>query len=261
MILSFIILSYNQSSEIKKLINSIMTSNIPIEHYEIIISDDCSEIFHLEKLKQISNINILTENYNTKNQSMLRNKGIHISKNKYIYFIDGDDYLNSIELFNIYNKCLNVNTYLIFIPAFHEHSLFCTNITEDNFNNKYIINRPMDYGICSYVINREFIINNKLFFDEVSYNWIAEDAYFFYKLIMNTKSYTFDVNYSPVYIHKYYENSNSHSISNLEESIKYKLDMFKYLYNITPNNRMDVKYSISKQVYSIYNKYKIMGGK
>ena len=96
-LLSFIIPMYNAEQYIGTCIESIIAQNLEKENYEIVVIDDGS----IDKGESIVKKYDCVSYYRQTNQgqSAARNKGIELSKGKYICFVDADDILipNSIE--------------------------------------------------------------------------------------------------------------------------------------------------------------------
>ena len=95
---SVIIPFYNASSTIERSLNSILEQTLPAD--EIIIVDDCSDQIHRQALLHIvmsfaTKIKIHVElNQVNKGPSFSRNKGITLSTNSLIAFLDSDDSWN-----------------------------------------------------------------------------------------------------------------------------------------------------------------------
>ena len=108
---------YNVEKYIIKCLDSIINQKL----IEIIIVNDGStdnslqivEIF----VKNKERVLILSQ----KNRGLLeaRNTGIKYSKGEYIYFIDGDDYLDDNCLFDLYNESVTKNLDIIFFDTIH----------------------------------------------------------------------------------------------------------------------------------------------
>ena len=97
-LLSIIIPCYNVEKFIKNTLNSILEENL--EDYEIILINDGSVDNTLSIIQEYSRIYKFIKIITQKNQgvSEARNIGIKYSEGKYIYFLDGDDYLVKGEL-------------------------------------------------------------------------------------------------------------------------------------------------------------------
>ena len=98
-------------------INSII--NQKLNEIEIIVVDDGSSDNSLQMIqnftKNDSRILIITQI--NRGLSEARNIGIKYSKGEYIYFIDGDDYLNENCLFDLYTHAIKNNLDIIFFDA------------------------------------------------------------------------------------------------------------------------------------------------
>lgn len=94
MLISFIIPAYNASATIKRCLDSIYALPIEESLFEVIAIDDCSTDNTVELVKEYagrhSNLVLLRQNENHR-QGAARNKGVTISKGKYIAFVDSDD--------------------------------------------------------------------------------------------------------------------------------------------------------------------------
>ncbi|NCC99040.1 MAG: glycosyltransferase family 2 protein [Bacteroidia bacterium] len=112
-ILSIIIISHNQRSELKRCVDSVLAQNIPFE-YEIILSDDRSDdgTFELAKEYEIRFPNIIKASQcnsdvcnpanNSQRSGYNRCNGYKLTTGKYIAHADADDYF--IEGSHIYQR-------------------------------------------------------------------------------------------------------------------------------------------------------------
>ncbi len=98
--LSIIIPCYNLEDYIERCVNSVLNQDIPKEEYEIILVDDGSTdntpsiLSGLEA--EYPNIRVLTQN--NQGVSAARNKAIEIARGRYIWFVDGDDWITPQSL-------------------------------------------------------------------------------------------------------------------------------------------------------------------
>lgn len=243
--LSIILLYYNQEQYMEKLFKSIKYANIDCEI--IIIDDFSTQLFPFEKVKKIIQnipIKIIRNNHNTKNQSVCRNIGIQNAVGDYLTYIDGDDYYNSYELKQLYNKLQNRDIYLTTVIS-----------QEKKSNNYYQVRNvgiKMEYpSICiaQHVDKRSYIIENNLWWNEDKYYWDAEDLY--YGMLVMTKTTDIYILDNWFYFHPYIKNSNSDRVGKkLLNYIIYLLDMYE---DIKKLNNIKYFHVFEKIVFSTIN--------
>ena len=192
--LSIICLCYNQEKSIIKLIKSIIYSNI---NCEIIIIDDNSKdnsVYNIQKLG-FKNVYVIKNECNLNNQSYSRNIGIKKATGDYILFMDGDDYYNSYELKNFFNYlCANKPTDVVALTTLHLSKIF-QYFTSLNFNEEEIF-----HSITMFCINKKFLLENNLFWNEDKYFVDGEDFYYTFLLLGLNPSIKFYNNFISVVI-------------------------------------------------------------
>jgi glycosyltransferase involved in cell wall biosynthesis len=100
---SVIIPIYNREAKIKKAIESIL--NQEFQDFEIIVIDDCSSDRSCEVVLSIPDERIrLIKNKSNVERCETRNKGIQLTKGKYVCFLDSDDYHLPNHLQLLYQK-------------------------------------------------------------------------------------------------------------------------------------------------------------
>lgn len=267
MLLSIIIPVYNTEKYLDRCLNSII-KNIKNKTEIILIDDgstDSSSII-CDKYKNKYNF-IKVIHQENKGLSVSRNKGIEISKGKYLWFIDGDDYIEDNSLDIIYNY-LNKYDIIIF-----NYNTINNNITKTksfynyfNIETKYLLSHC---PVWNKVFKKE-LFNNNLF----PINHLYEDLYIVPTLILKTKNIIFLDNY--LYNYQIRNNSIIKTFNNNEDRIyaldnlydklnnKYKEEIeYLFIYNllitslkeeVINNYKHDIKY-INKYVKNKYNKY------
>ena len=94
MLASFIIPAYNASTTIVRCLDSIYALGLSEHEFEVICIDDCSKDDTISVIKQYakqhSNLTFLCQAENHR-QGAARNRGVAISKGKYIIYVDSDD--------------------------------------------------------------------------------------------------------------------------------------------------------------------------
>lgn len=129
--------NYNSEKFILESIESVL--NQTYQNIELIIVDDNSKDLSVNKIKQISDSRIrLLKLKKNQGAAIARNKGLEISKGRYLAFLDSDDILNENFIEKQMNFLKNKNSALVF-GAF-EH------ITEDgNRIKKEFVPEIIDY--------------------------------------------------------------------------------------------------------------------
>jgi glycosyltransferase involved in cell wall biosynthesis len=104
--LSFVIPVYNAAPYLEKCVESIFQSELSDDEIEIIFVDDGSTDNSVEVAQQLCEKHTQVSLYTQKNQgsSVARNTGMQYVTGDYIWFVDSDDYIDSAELKEIYDK-------------------------------------------------------------------------------------------------------------------------------------------------------------
>ena len=169
-ILSIIVICYNNEKYIKKCLNSILQQFN--EHYELIIVNDGSTDKSLamikDRCKNQKNIYIYeNENYGI---SESRNFGIEKAKGKYIAFIDGDDWIIDDSLKNITVELLKTDSKVILlntIKYYEEDDMYENEILK--INNDFpslddLVKCKVFGRAWRFIVSRNFILKNNLKF-------------------------------------------------------------------------------------------------
>lgn len=99
-ILSIIIPVYNVEKYIKQCLDSIIFQNVNKDYYEVIIVNDGTQDSSMNIVSNYTNkCNMSILDQANQGLSMARNNGLNVSKGRYVWFVDSDDWLlpNSIE--------------------------------------------------------------------------------------------------------------------------------------------------------------------
>ncbi|WP_278994603.1 glycosyltransferase family 2 protein [Prevotella melaninogenica] len=94
MLLSFVIPTYNVGGKIEMCLTSISRISLSKDDYEVIIIDDSSTDNTINEAEEFLSKNMLSYTIlmqKKEGQASARNKGIKISKGKYIWMVDSDD--------------------------------------------------------------------------------------------------------------------------------------------------------------------------
>lgn len=236
MLLSIVIPVYNIDSYLNKCLDSIVYQVKC--NTEIILIDDgsCDKSsficdYYSNKYDFIKVIHQLNSGL-----SFARNKGIELANGKYIWFIDGDDFIepNSLEI--IY-KYLNYDYDILVF----NYNIISNNISSinsfynyNNINTKYLLSHCM---VWNKVFKKE-LFNNNLFPN----NLVYEDLYLIPTLILKTNNIVFLNNY----LYNYVKRSNS-----IKNSYNRMNDRVLGVNNIY--NKLNNKYYLETEYLYIYN--------
>lgn len=192
---SIIVPVYNIEKYLKQCISSIL--NQKFGDYEIILVDDGStdssgEICDFYQ-KQDKRIKVIHQKNG--GQSSARNKGLLLANGKYVVFLDSDDLLFPDGLQQVYEILTLEKVELLRIQAvyFYDGKLkgmgYHTSEKHDCESGESFLLRELTDEFCStvwsYIFNREFLLNNNLFFVEKIFH---EDEQFMPRCILKSKS-------------------------------------------------------------------------
>ena len=267
--ISIIIAVYNIENYIRKCLDSVIS--LDGDDIEILIVDDGSSDNSLkickEYQKKDKRIRIIHQE--NKGLSSSRNVGIDNAKGEYIWFIDGDDYLEE-NYYKLINKYLD------------KYDIICFDYNEVKNNNKRYIHDNKNYYsndekyILSFCVVWNKIIKRTIL-EDISFpeGYRCNDIYVIPTLIMKTKKimFTSDSIYNYVYHDKSLSNSkrdmlNDHlyALSHIEKVFngKYSTELetlyinnllFYYLVDEVNNGQSHDYKKINKIIKNKYSKY------
>ena len=168
--ISVVIPIFNTEKHLEECLHSVI--NQTLKSIEIICIDDGSTDNSSEILAKYSNDNrFIIINQKNKGSGFSRNKGINMSKGKYISFLDSDDmYYNIFALENLYDNAKN-NRALICGGGIEKlEKVKNRTIAKKTLFNyegfiKYI-DYQSDYDYQRYIYNKNFLRKNKLYFPQ-----------------------------------------------------------------------------------------------
>lgn len=248
--LSIVIPAYNVENYIGNTLESL--ANQSEKNFEVIIVDDGSADKTLEIAKKaFEDFEFLAYKIITKKNggvSSARNKGLIEASGTYVMFLDGDDYVSSDLVENIYR---NINEKSPDIICWGYNLVTEDKKTVANYFNKYkcgfknmngidafikkIINRSMWIWTGSAAYKREFLIENNLKFTEGCFS--GEDKEFIFKALALAKEVIFIDKVLSYYVQRNGSISNSYNIKRFDA-----IDALKRAYEyINSISNADVK--------------------
>lgn len=204
--ISVIIPVYNAESTLKTSINSVINQSIGFENIELIIVND----------KSIDNSKSIIDEYCNKYENII---GIHLDKNSgfpgkprnigieqstapYLIFLDADDeyFQHAFEVY--YNTIINEKSDMVMgshywnldndkvkVRILHECDNKSDLININPLLNEQTFNMTTYYNVAPWgkIFNKKLLMDKNIRFLEDS---LSEDAYFYYKTLLNTKRIT-----------------------------------------------------------------------
>jgi glycosyltransferase involved in cell wall biosynthesis len=182
--LSIIIPFFNVEKYIAECLDSVYDQDIPESEYEVICVNDCSpdnsRQIVLDYQNKHTNL-ILLEHGTNKMLGAARNTGLRAARGEYVWFVDSDDYIEK----NVFAKLLEISV----ISNLDILQFNCQRVTDEGEKSlfqffpvntqiisgiNYILSDVTPYWerivtAWSKLFNREFLINNNLFFPEGVY--------------------------------------------------------------------------------------------
>ncbi|WMZ46871.1 glycosyltransferase [Staphylococcus pseudintermedius] len=225
--------TYNSEASVLKTVYSALNQSIEASDYEIIVVDDCStdETFTLLKGLQGDNLKIFQLDENSGGPSKPRNIGIEKARGEYIFFLDGDDWLDE----NILEKVKGLDTCsksdLIITRVIKdrdgkqsEHARF---MTIEEVKHKNHEDLPYFYyylGPIGKFVKRKILINHNIRFrDDLVF---GEDKIFFMNCYNKINKVTVTKNIS-AYINRSQDNQSIVKKTNFIDKRKSDEEFFK----------------------------------
>lgn len=195
--LSIIVAAYNVENYIKECIDSVLNLQI-FGEYEIIVINDGSTDNTLNEIKKIKKELIRVISIENSGISNVRNLGITVAQGEYLFFMDGDDFINKVDFEFLINNLYD--DYDIVIGGYNTYNLKETKEITKFFNGQ-------DTGTGTEIIEKYFysefetaiwrafykkdniVANNIYFTPNIS---IAEDAEWLLRLMILSKNVYFD---------------------------------------------------------------------
>ena len=213
---SVIIPVYNVEKYLSKAIESVISQTL--KDIEIILIDDGStdKSYSIIQSYATKDNRIRVLKQKNSGQSSARNKGIELSRGKYLYFIDSDDFIDNDYIEHLVNTAekenadVVVNSNIYIIKYQKKYNIFKNiNNKDESFINKYIIKK---YSTIWYKLyKREIQKKYDIFFDNDIK--VGEDGIFNIFFFSKSNNIIF---ISPNSFY-YYNKTNNNSILTLAE--------------------------------------------
>ena len=236
-LISVVVPLYNDEEFIGELLDSLIKQTL--KNFEVIIVDDCSTDNGVDIVKSYHSkfdgrLLLVTLKKNSGGPSVPRNKGIEMSRGKYIFFMDNDDLLKDTALEILYTAAENFQADVVFCERFFEFKDEDTNknirVNEsksainqvDTLMTDNIAERLNDwlnfrFGIMpwQFLYLRDFLIDAEIKFSEIR----REDILWSFKNLCLAKKILRVV--TPCYIHRIRNESLGHKSTKLNSWLGY----------------------------------------
>ena len=244
-IFSIVITTFNNKNTIEKTLDSVMEQSLDSDLYEIVIVDDCSNDGTWEILQRYNNFNIKKYRLarNSGGPSIPRNTGIEHSIGKYLYFLDGDDWLeqNILETISI-NKKWHKSDLIISKVIKHtekNQSVHARFMTAKTYINEQSYKIPYLYyylGPGGKFIKRELIEKHDIQFP-INLHF-GEDKLFFVKVYEKAQKVT-TTTCIGVHINRYSDNISIVRRTHFIKKRESDLAIFDYVLDMKDKKRRD----------------------
>lgn len=187
--LSFIIPFYNGKKYIAECLDSLYQQDIPINEYEVLIVDDCSNDGESRTLlttleAKYPNMRIIHNERNCRCGES-RNHGVREAKGQYIWFVDQDDYVAPYCLSSLLNYCETGQLDMLTFDYRNVSDDLTLNSKQNLIQTNSSIQKGLDYiqdvcrgdfwnaeydtNVWHSIFRRQFLVDNEIFSPEVSY--------------------------------------------------------------------------------------------
>ncbi len=241
MYLSIIVPFFNAENYIRDCVESLLDQGLKAGEFEILLINDGSTDGSSARVEDLCNTNedlILINDIN-RGVYFQRNNGLKLSRGKYIFFMDADDYLVSGALARLLDYAIANDLQLLGFQSEITHTRYKDLENEpidEEFNLKiqsgseYLVTNPNTrLEIWWYLLRRDYLESTEISFYEGHY---YADAPFTIEVWINASRVAF----CPLPLHRYYQSDNSIVRSKSNAAFKKKYDsyirMFKKVENI-----------------------------
>ena len=249
-LVSVIITVYNSQDYIGECLQSII--NQTYKNLEIICVEDCgidNSIKIIEEYIQNDNRIKLIKHKKNRGCGGARNTGISNANGKYIYFIDGDDFIENNYIENLVNTIEKYNTDIVCNSKMLKY--YKNNENKNCYiknENDFILNKVFDFdenivrkimtsALCK-IYKTDFLKSNNLYFPE---KLKFEDFAFLHILKTQAKNVVFT--YDSTYFYRQREGSLIHQYKTKGDDFD-SIEAIKYIYDFYKTNDLLDKYTI-----------------
>lgn len=187
--LSIIVPVYNVEKYIHKCLESVYSQDVPMDIFEVIVVNDGTPDNSMTVVQEFNrkyeNLKIIEQE--NQGLSMARNNGLAAAKGEYVWFVDSDDSIMPHSISYILKNIEKEKAHIFIskLVIINENSNDEKNEYDSNYSGelrgkKYLFSKLPSGTAQRYVIQKEFLISNNLFFTRGIYH---EDTEFGVKIL------------------------------------------------------------------------------
>lgn len=168
--LSIVIPIYNGALLLNRCLDSIFSQNTQYM-YEVVLVDDGSTDNSVELIKARKEYNIVLFQQQNAGPAVARNKGVELSKGKYVAFMDADDFWDqgyiqkTVDFLNTHKECVAVSVTCKNIASFAKSAYYNPSwMNESKKGKPFVLEDFMSYwatychvGTCSTTMRTELV--------------------------------------------------------------------------------------------------------
>ena len=207
--LTFVVPCYNVQEYLSRCLESLSRQKIDSgEGIEFVLvndgsPDNCLELLNEFALKDNRAVVIDQSNQGV---SAARNAGLRIAKGKYVFFLDGDDWLTDEASNSIYDACSSCMPDIVITNAFTVKEGEwdkkgkwnpCGSLYADIYKTELFVKSVKELPISFKAYKKDFLISNSIFFDN---DLKVGEVYVFF---LHALLYAEDVSFTDKYIMNY----------------------------------------------------------
>ncbi|GGF58886.1 beta-1,3-N-acetylglucosaminyltransferase [Paenibacillus albidus] len=220
--ISIIIPVYNREKTINKTLNSVLQQTFV--DYEVIIIDDGSTDTTLKIIEEICSKDSRFSYLHQRNSGVAtaRNRGLSVSKGKYITFLDSDDFYENTFLMKMFNEINKNDDDICYCGSYRvtpkQKKKKKTKFLLNNLLQKYLLDTVF---ICTnaWMIKKDFLKKNGIVFLE-GVSW-GEDIEFFCEVLAATNKVSCVEEYLINYTAEFDNNNlSSYSTEKIDQDFK-----------------------------------------
>ncbi|MDN3723967.1 glycosyltransferase [Aequorivita sp. SDUM287046] len=263
MIISLLIAAYNVEKHIKKCLLSCVLQDLPSEKFEIICVNDGStdQTATIIKEIQLSYRNIILIEQANSGLGSARNKALHHASGSFVWFIDGDDFIEPMVLSKIIFSLKNLNLDILMLnyKIVDEQGTVINNnannpdVTEVISGSEFYKNNYSKSYTWSFVFERILFYKNRIFFKE---RINMQDSEILPKLMFHSKR----ISFLNVRCYNYVQHPNSFTNSKNGKNryiyfasiIKVKKSLQHFLDNDVGNDEQ-IRVGLKKKIESLHD--------